>query len=494
MINSAQNLTILKKLSVLSLLWLMIPFLLFTLTFYKFYLFAATVFVVWYFFKNTFMSFFSTPIEPCTWNMRYYIPPAIIIAILFTWLSGVMPPFSSNFDWIKHFAILNMLTSHSWPPLFTDHDHTYFLRYNLGLYIVPALLGKLTPFMPVRYWMAFYEIVGLTLACLLMTYTINADHPKGSRLVVKNLLIITIFMGFSGWDIIGSVLQGKRIDSLTHIEWWFDFISFSSIATQQFWVPQHGLPGWIGTLLLFTNHRYKGELLKESIFILFPLIFFWSPLVLIGILLLFPLYIVEIFKLLKSPKNLFMSFIILVVIVLPTSIYFNTEIAKMPHHFVWDPLHPTMEIVKRIFLFLFLEGFIYISFLLYLIKDNGIRLMLLFMAIALFASTVYEFGYVNDFSLKVSMPSITLMAFLIAYTFTTHLNSIRHIAARILLALAYCVGLFTPFHEIGRAVTEDFNPFLITFEEGIWGYEQYFAPIESKPFFIKSIPIHEQHK
>ena len=57
------------------------------------------------------------------------------ISCLFLCACGYVPPLGRSWDWIKHFAIINELADHPWPPV-NDEPHT-FLRYYLGYYLVP---------------------------------------------------------------------------------------------------------------------------------------------------------------------------------------------------------------------------------------------------------------------------------------------------------------------------------------------------------------------
>ena len=67
--------------------------------------------------------------------------PLILISIVVTYLCVVSP--FKVWDWEKHFAVLNTLVESSWPPVVKLNEETWFLRYYLGWYIVPALLAKM---------------------------------------------------------------------------------------------------------------------------------------------------------------------------------------------------------------------------------------------------------------------------------------------------------------------------------------------------------------
>jgi hypothetical protein len=60
-----------------------------------------------------------------------------VIAALFLWLCGYLRPFGHTYDWLKHFAVINELAQHPWPPV--NEATGTFLRYSLGYYLVPGL-------------------------------------------------------------------------------------------------------------------------------------------------------------------------------------------------------------------------------------------------------------------------------------------------------------------------------------------------------------------
>lgn len=481
----------------LAILWLSIPYLIFAIKCYEFYLVIPTILVVGYFFIPTFNSLFHP-------QSKIAIPisciiPAIISAIFFTWLSGLLPPLGMARDFDKHFAIMNLLAdSQTWPPTFNhaagnfgDKAGEYFLRYNTALYIVPAILQKLIP-LGTRYWLALYEIIGLTLFFICLAYSIFSSLKNTRFLSFKIFLCFFIFMGFSGLDIIGSVYASHSIDIGTHLEWWAAGFSFSSMITVFDWAPQHCMPAWFGAVLLYLNTRNKGAILQESMFLLLLLIFFWSPLVLVGVLLLFPIYIRECVDLLKKRKNIAMCFLMFLILLMPIILYFKAGTVDIPKKLLWNPLHPTQESLERVFTFLFLEVYIYIAFLLILSRNIFTKLVLINLAIIFLMCTIFHIGYLNDFALKASLPPLALVAMLVTHSLMAdHHLSILMKFIRVLLLLTYLIGLITPIYEVVRSY-KDMHYNLSTSNmkdhEKEWWWIQYVSPMEDKPFFISLKP------
>lgn len=481
----------------LAVLWLLIPYLIFVIKCYEFYLVIPTILVVSYFFIPTFNSLFNP-------RTKISIPTsciivAIISAIFFVWLSGLLPPLGMARDFDKHFAIMNLLAdSQTWPPTFNhaagnfgDKAGEYFLRYNTALYIVPAILQKLIP-LGTRYWLALYEIIGLTIFFICLAYSIFPSLKNIRFLFFKSFLCFFIFMGFSGLDIIGSVYASHSIDLGTHLEWWAGGFSFSSMVTVFDWAPQHCMPAWLGVALLYLNTRKKGIVLQESMFLLLLLIFFWSPLVLVGVLLLFPIYAKESIDLLKKRKHIAMCFLMFLILLLPIILYFKAGTVDIPKKLLWNPLQPTQESLTRVFTFLFLEVYIYIAFLLILSRNFFTKLLLINLAIIFLMCTIFHIGYLNDFALKASLPPLALVAMLVIHSLIAeHHLSISMKVIRVLLLTTYIVGLITPIYETIRGYKDmryNLSTSNMKDHEKEWWWIQYVSPMEDKPFFISLNP------
>ena len=69
--------------------------------------------------------------------------PLLICSAITVWLSGIFPPFSENFDWYKHYGLLNLLIDKPWPPAAFFEKGFRPLRYSLSFYILPSIFGKI---------------------------------------------------------------------------------------------------------------------------------------------------------------------------------------------------------------------------------------------------------------------------------------------------------------------------------------------------------------
>jgi hypothetical protein len=79
---------------------------------------------------------------------------------------------------------------------------------------------------------------------LLIIYLINRALGKASYMV------LWIFFGFSGMDVVGFLIKNGWFPLVDHIEWWSEYFQYSSNITQIFWVFNQSVPVWILLALL----------------------------------------------------------------------------------------------------------------------------------------------------------------------------------------------------------------------------------------------------
>lgn len=468
----------------LTIFWLLAPYLIFIFSYYEYYLIIPSILIIGFIFRNSVktMRYISTPL---LWHGKYTLP-ALVVATISTWLSGIIPPLGLSFDWEKHFQLLNLLASeNTYPPITYLNNEPYLLRYNIAIYEVPAMLEKILP-IGVRYWMALYQIVGLTLFFIMLFYMIE-QLTKSKTSVARNTLIAFIFMGFSGLDLLGTIYtDGPFYPERPSLEWWASEYSFLSSLGQFFWMPQHCVPAWIGIALLYLNAIHSGRLLQQSLPLLILLIFFWSPLILFGFLFLLPLYLTQIICFLKKTTNIFLSFAMFFILLLPMMIFFKTGTSSIPKYLLWGT---PVGSVSQISITLLFEVFFYILLLFFCIKDRFNRFLLFNMGITFIMCTTFHFGFHNDFALKASMPGLTLLAIFLVAAILGKANSVTHKIARIILFSCFVIGLATPFCEIARGYLyrPEFSKLNATTPEGGLKdfFSQYFIPISEKPFFIR---------
>ena len=167
-----------KKLSVITLLYIYIPVVVFLCGFTAWYVWLVTVLACGYSFYRIYKRYKGENIEgshegvTMSWS-------AIMISFVFIEIMclvrGFWDVFEQSGDWSKHNAVLHDLVEHSWPVIYTEHEKT-LLTYYLGQYMLPALLGK-----------AFSNgdvILGFNLAHMIMSFwAYNSILPVDSSFI-----------------------------------------------------------------------------------------------------------------------------------------------------------------------------------------------------------------------------------------------------------------------------------------------------------------------
>ncbi|HEV6967723.1 hypothetical protein [Roseateles sp.] len=182
-----------------------------------------------------------------------------------------------NWDWIKHWALLNTLEAQTWPVQLTLQGEPAFLRFYLGAYLVPAGLAYLTGWSIVGCTAVWYGL-GLALAF--------EGLGRGAGRLAS--LVIPLFLtmgGADGW--MQTLLRPEdRPISFTgfHHEWWANTLldhplQYSAPLSQLLWVPHQALPCllFVGLLLRLRRPADIGPTVLAT-----GLLALWSPYVLIG--------------------------------------------------------------------------------------------------------------------------------------------------------------------------------------------------------------------
>lgn len=193
---------------------------------------------------------------------------AFLFALILLAIGGEGRFFYANTDWQVRNAVLRDLVVNPWPFAYAGRE-PWLLRAPLGIYLIPALIGKLTS--PYGAELALWALDSALLALVLGLGAALFDTARARRGA------LVVVAGFSGMDALGQMLAGKSL--ALHMEQWAG-LQYSSHITQAFWVPQHGLAGWIFAVfyLLWRVERMPAV----AVFAAMPLLALVSPLALMG--------------------------------------------------------------------------------------------------------------------------------------------------------------------------------------------------------------------
>lgn len=176
-----------------------------------------------------------------------------IIAILWTWLSGIGGFWAQSKDYPWRNAIFRDLILRDWPVHYSNPDG--YMTYYIGYWLFPAVFGKLAYSLGANeVWsfrigntaLAIWSVLLIYLLFLLLISLFKICDSK------KQILVILLFVFFSGMDLLGSI-EPLGVN-LYHIEWWADYWQYSSFTTCLFWVFNQSVIPWICVALLLQEN------------------------------------------------------------------------------------------------------------------------------------------------------------------------------------------------------------------------------------------------
>lgn len=343
-----------------------------------------------------------------------------------------------NFDSGIRSSLLWHLVTGSWPLYFpigyfgdtfgvvTDKAYVYYFAY----YLPAAVAGKLLGWKVANLTLFAYSWLGAWLALMLVRMYLQ----RPGRMVT--LLVFTGICLFGGMDYVFNRLLRFTAD---RSEMWLNPFYYFSHTRNLFWAPQHCLPSWlmIGVVL---NRREVSPLLMR----IFPLVtvsmLLWSPLCLIGIVpFLFPItksYWKDWLRL--NPESILtcLVFILLIAFIISNDFAFKLLFAPYFVDNFWE----------KYGLFILTE-FAVLSATLFLIPHMKRDFNILIIALSmLFVVPFLMLGMWNDWSIKLSMPSLFVVSVLFTKQ-TIHLIARKRKIVSISVVL-FIASAFTPLEEL----------------------------------------------
>lgn len=261
----------LDGLTALALLYLAIPNLIFVFGWFRFPVAIFLAGTLAYLLLKTFKA------SAMSWRFGDAPMPALLIlATGFAWAAfgGGSHFMYANPDWIIRDAVLGDLVRADWPVIYQALDGApLVLRSAIGYFLPPALFGKIFGTAHIDIAIYLWTVAGV----LVFLFLLPLPRRMGWPLVLG--LLLTVF--FSGMDYLGVIIATQLTPIFPlRLEWWVP-LSYPSLTGQLLWAPNHCLPIWIGTLLLF-RHRAPGVMLPLAVALL-PTTLIWTPFAAIGL-------------------------------------------------------------------------------------------------------------------------------------------------------------------------------------------------------------------
>ena len=387
-----------------------------------------------------------------------------------------------NHHWYKHQAIFLDLSRGNWPvflPTWTPDLSTYLseqvsqpgslLRYYLGYYIVPGLVGKWFGTATLNVAVPLWTWCGVGLMLVLFTRC-----HRGWRV----LAAATVLVFFSGMDLVsGILLEGlewleiefawegwpgfwigrNRLDGI----WLKDVgVLYLSQMYGLMLIPQHFIAGGLCALLIVQLRRC-GRFLAVSGVVL-AVATFWSPFIAIGLL---PLAAVLLVENGLRPFLRWQNLLIAVPLAALLFFYLSSGTGDIDRGWIWQIHSSDLPNLTRVLPILYLSEFVILAVLLVLLNPRLRRDLLFIASLAtLLLLPMYSYGYHNDLVLRGQIPALFLLSYYCASLFgersidrTVRWAKRNWVLVGPLVAVL-SIGAFSPIFELVRVSKDhDFN-------------------------------------
>lgn len=393
-----------KSLSILkisTILFLIIPSVLFFLTWIHLWIgIPCVLFIAFYTWKTWHDSKNSTD-KICISSLTILLCLGISMGLNYLLGIGEFLPQTYDFQ-ANNFKYYDLITNQL--PLYYPEQKT-FLCYYTGYYLPSALLAKVFGIETCRYFSFLWSVIGMTLVFIwISTFT--------SKNIIGLLAIVLFFC--NAW------LFLKLLSNIEHFEEYLkhNFIQLnhfilntSSLIASYAWATQHTIPACLGVCVLIENFKHKTDLKYLLVMLLSTI--FWSPFTSVG---LFPFVAFYFFK---NIKNLLLShsvydlilMISLIISFYPIILYFlSTEgIHENNTEFIWQTGVSFWWIFYLIYAISnFIAWGIFLDY-----SKNKYKILWEIAVIFPCLIAVYRIGIYNDFNVRVSFPSLFMLSTLV---------------------------------------------------------------------------------
>ncbi len=190
------------------------------------------------------------------------------LALAWSALGGAGHLVYANLDWRTRDAVYADLILSAWPPSYgVEAGVDLVLRSATGFFLAPAAVAKLAGIGLAPALLLAWCALGVFLFFLMLPLPAAFNR----RLLLLSLAVVF----FSGMDYAAIVLvHGQTPVFPLPLEWWRPW-TYTSLTGQLFWAPNHAIPLWLGTVLIFRHREAPG--LPGLGLLLLALLLFWTP-------------------------------------------------------------------------------------------------------------------------------------------------------------------------------------------------------------------------
>ena len=346
---------------------------------------------------------------------RAAIAPAtgalLLVALVFVMATAAGGVFdTANYNWDRNRALFLDLSRNDWPVYFTTYlELPLLLRYYLGYYIVPGLMGK---------WLG---AAALTWAVPLWTWCGTA------------LALLLFARSFRGWPALAAILILMLFGMLDHLVPSMGIAGYGSQLRHLAVSPQHFLPGVLYTLLLI-QLRHREDFLGAGGVVLATSLL-WSAFIAVGLL---PLIGALLYQKGFRPFLRWQNLIAAPPLALLLALYVASGSAHYPHGLLWARYG--WERVIESGAALSAVSFLALALLIMFLQPRLRREPLLLVCLVSFPLALcYTYGYDVDWSRHVTLPALVVLYYCVAETVVRGWGDYRGRYARGALALVVVV-------------------------------------------------------
>lgn len=381
-----------------------------------------------------------------------------VIALVWCYLGGLNGFFFQSNDWPWRNAIYRDIVFKDWPVIYPQKGSA--LVYYIGFWLVPSLPAKIvmaiTGSVRITWFVArmalwLWSAAGVFLVFILLNVYLTAN----SRL--RRYFIPLLFILFSGMDIIGCLLT-KNFNGLSekelHIEWWANFIQYSSNTTLLYWVFNQTVVPWLAVICFLSEKTPQNYMLIGiSCFCCGPLAFVGLVFLMLAKWTISFISSIKERSLLTHLKNTFTlgNLLILIFCFPALAVYYlcNLTVESSDTGYFIDI---TPYNIKVYIAFFALEAGIY----LFLVWFRNLKNPFFYAtALSLGIIPFFRLGDTMDFCMRASIPSLFVLFVFCAEALLDYRGKEKEFYKRLCtaaLAVFLAVGAVTPGMEIYRGV------------------------------------------
>lgn len=329
---------------------------------------------------------------------------AIVLAAALLVLAGAMHVFYAPDDWRIRDAVLGDMSAGAFPPTYDWKGADFVLRAPLGMYMIPAAVGRLLG-VTAAHAVLFVQN-SLTLGAIF--YMLVTIGRGWTHLAVMILFAGCALLGISFFAALHLAVSREGMLQFG-LDSWHPYFQYSGSLIQFFWVPNHALPGWWLAILLLLQARRQVDLATVAVTIGGALM--WSPLAIL------PAAVWALVRVVLDWRtNLTSARFWLVAPVAigfaPVAVYLTLGVADISRGLTADH-----ELFWPLYALFVITQFLQIVFLAFNREriPRAYQGLLGFCAIVLLALPLVSFGPSNDLVMRGSITALTIVAFLFGW-------------------------------------------------------------------------------